>query len=68
MELLTLQSVTSPIIFMNPRSLDIEDFNYELPDSRIARHPLAQRDSCRLLVRHSDGLLEERVFSDLPEL
>jgi len=52
MELLTLQSVTSPIIFMNPRSLDIEDFNYELPDSRIARHP---QDACEPFRRLACG-------------
>ncbi|MDE5744922.1 MAG: S-adenosylmethionine:tRNA ribosyltransferase-isomerase [Paramuribaculum sp.] len=53
---------------MNPRELDIEDFDYNLPDELIARHPLEQRDRCRLLVRHSNGELEERIFCDLPEL
>ncbi|MDE7452550.1 MAG: S-adenosylmethionine:tRNA ribosyltransferase-isomerase, partial [Paramuribaculum sp.] len=53
---------------MNPRELDIEDFDYNLPDELIARHPLEQRDRCRLLVRHSDGELEERIFCELPEL
>lgn len=52
----------------NPKELDIEDFDYCLPDEQIARHPLAQRDRCRLLVRFHDGALEERLFCDLPEL
>lgn len=48
--------------------IKIEDFNYPLPDERIAKHPLADRDRCKLLVRRSDGSLEERVFAELPEL
>lgn len=52
----------------NVFDIKIEDFDYPLPDERIARHPLQQRDSCKLLVRHADGLLEDTVFSRLPEL
>lgn len=48
--------------------IKIEDFNYPLPDERIAKHPLADRDRCKLLVRRADGSLEERVFAELPEL
>ena len=36
----------------DPRLISIDDFDYPLPDSLIARHPLAQRDACRLMVRH----------------
>lgn len=46
----------------------IEDYDYPLPDERIARHPLAERDRCKLLVRRPDGTLETRVFCELPEL
>lgn len=46
----------------------IADFDYPLPDSRIASHPLQQRDACRLLVSGSDGGVEHRLFSDLPDL
>lgn len=53
---------------MNPQAINIEDFNYPLPDQRIAKHPLAERDRCKLLVRKSDGHIEDRLFSDLPEL
>ncbi|MDE6125991.1 MAG: S-adenosylmethionine:tRNA ribosyltransferase-isomerase [Muribaculaceae bacterium] len=48
--------------------IKIEDFNYPLPDERVARHPLADRDRCKLLVRRPDGSLEERVFAELPSL
>ncbi|MFQ5894944.1 MAG: tRNA preQ1(34) S-adenosylmethionine ribosyltransferase-isomerase QueA [Nitrospinota bacterium] len=44
------------------------DFDYELPESFIARHPLPRRDASRLLVlwRESDRL-EHRHFFDLPD-
>ena len=37
---------TSP----NPREIAIADFNYTLPDDRIAAYPLADRDASKLLV------------------
>lgn len=53
---------------MDIRSIEIADFEYPLPDERIAKHPLAERDSCRLLVRSHDGELTDTVFSRIPEL
>lgn len=53
---------------MDPRDISIEDYDYPLPDERIAKHPLQQRDACRLLVRRSDGSLDSRIFSELPDL
>lgn len=50
------------------RHIKIEDFNYPLPDERIARHPLQQRDACRLIVSGADGSLEETVFNRLDQL
>lgn len=54
---------------MNPRDIDIKEYNYPLPDELIAKHPLAQRDACRLLVYDKEQeRTEDRQFSDLPEL
>ncbi len=50
------------------KNLRIDDFDYPLPDERIAKHPLALRDSCKLLVRRSDGSVTDHVFSELPQL
>ena len=47
--------------------IKIEDFDYELPEGRIARYPLAGRDESKLL-RYRDGLVDEFVFRDLPDL
>ncbi len=52
----------------NIKDIHIEEYNYQLPDERIARHPLARRDNCKLLVREHDGKISEHRFSDLPEL
>ncbi|MCM1504774.1 MAG: S-adenosylmethionine:tRNA ribosyltransferase-isomerase [Muribaculum sp.] len=49
-------------------NIKIEDFNYNLPDERIAKHPLAIRDSCKLLLRESGGEISEHVFRDVVAL
>lgn len=51
----------------NIRDLRICDFNYDLPDERIAKHPLAQREKCKLLYWHQ-GIIEDHHFSDVPRL
>lgn len=50
------------------KNIRIEDFDYPLPDEMIPRHPLAQRDACRLLLSRPDGKTAHRRFSDLPDL
>ena len=47
--------------------IHIEDFNYPLPDSRIAKYPLPERDSSKLL-RYENGVVDSFVFRDLPDL
>lgn len=47
--------------------LRIEDFNYELPDARIAKYPLSKRDASKLLI-YNDSVCSESVFSELPSL
>ena len=43
-----------------------DDFDYELPEERIAQAPAEPRDSCRLLVLHrEDGSMEHRRFTDV---
>lgn len=47
-------------------SIKIEDYNYNLPDERIAKYPLAERDASKLLV-YSDGNVSESIFRNIPE-
>ncbi|MBO7101665.1 MAG: S-adenosylmethionine:tRNA ribosyltransferase-isomerase [Bacteroidales bacterium] len=49
------------------KSLRIEDYNYPLPDERIARYPLEQRDHSKLLCLKGDNISEHH-FYDLPSL
>jgi S-adenosylmethionine:tRNA ribosyltransferase-isomerase len=47
----------------------LSDFDYELPQDRIAQQPAEPRDAARLLVLdRRTGALTHRVFRDLPEL
>ena len=48
------------------RYININDFDYPLPDERIAKFPLAERDSSKLLV-YRGGEISERHFSDISE-
>ncbi len=49
------------------KDIRIEDFDYPLPDERIAKHPLADRDSCKLLVNDASGS-SHHVFNEIPDL
>lgn len=48
--------------------IEIADFDYSLPDNLIARHPLEERDSCRLLLSAPGGEIYHRRFYELPSL
>ncbi|MBR0084473.1 MAG: S-adenosylmethionine:tRNA ribosyltransferase-isomerase [Bacteroidales bacterium] len=43
----------------------IEDFNYSLPDERIAKYPIERRDRSKLLV-YKDGHCADDIFCNLP--
>ncbi len=52
---------------METKNIHITDYNYELPDERIAKFPLKERDHSKLLIyRH--GEVSEDVFYHLPAL
>jgi S-adenosylmethionine:tRNA ribosyltransferase-isomerase len=46
--------------------IEIEDFNYSLPENRIRVIPLESRDSAKLLV-YENGEIRDAVFSEIPE-
>lgn len=47
------------------KHIKISDFNYPLPDERIAKFPLAERDHSKLLV-YRQGAVSEDIFTSLP--
>ncbi len=45
--------------------MNISDFDYELPEGRIARFPLGVRDASRLLVARGGGDISETGFAEI---
>ncbi len=59
---------------LDPRNIEIKNYDYPLPDERIAKYPLAQRDQSKLLVWRpapadgaGEGSIEEHHFFELPD-
>ena len=52
---------------MSVKQINISDYNYELPDERIAKFPLEKRDSSKLLT-YTSGAVSTNTFSSLPEI
>ena len=50
------------------KAIHIADFDYPLPDGRIAKHPLTDRAACKLLAADNRGNVNHTVFSELPGL
>ena len=48
------------------QSLFIEDFNYNLPDNRIAKYPQPKRDESKLLV-YNHGSISQNYFFNITE-
>ena len=42
------------------RNININDYNYDLPDEKIAKYPLDERDMSKLLVFDGDKIEEDR--------
>ena len=52
---------------VNPTNIKIEDYNYQLPDNKIAKYPLKQRDLSKLLIMNK-GKISESTFQNIPKL
>lgn len=49
----------------DPKHIHIADYNYPLPEERIAKYPKPVRDESKLLL-YRDGQISEDVFYNLP--
>lgn len=49
------------------RHLRIADYNYPLPEERIAKHPLPQREQCKVLM-FKDNTIAQHIFHEVPQL
>jgi len=45
---------------MHPKDLRIEDYTYDLPDERIAKYPLDERDASKLLIYKQGQITEDK--------
>lgn len=52
---------------MHVKQINISDYNYELPDERIAKFPLEKRDLSKLLT-YTSGKVSTNIFNSLPEI
>ena len=48
---------------METKHIQIKDYNYELPDGRIAKFPIAQRDHSKLLVYNKGNVSEDMFYN-----
>lgn len=51
---------------MHPKELQIKNFTYDLPEDRIAKYPLPERDLSKLLI-YRNGKIEEDIYSNVSE-
>ena len=51
---------------MHPKNISIAEFNYHLPEERIAAFPLKDRDASKLLI-YKDGNITEDIYKNIAE-
>ena len=49
---------------MAPPEINLPDYHYQLPEDRIAQHPLSKRDASKLLV-YCDKVISHKHFRDI---
>ena len=51
---------------IDPKNISIQDYTYQLPEEKIALHPIVERDSAKLLV-YNNGDIKESVYKKIHE-
>lgn len=49
------------------QNINLDKYNYELADERVAKFPLEQRDTSKLLV-YNNGAISHHTFNQIPQL
>lgn len=53
----------------DPQDIQIDSYNYDLPDERIAKYPLAERDQSKLLIYNGKEIIDSRfdqLYNHIP--
>lgn len=50
----------------DPRTISIQDYNYTLPEEKIAKYPLEERDASRLLI-YKDSTITEDIYRHITD-
>lgn len=58
------QDFNSAKTAIDPRAIAIQDYDYNLPEEKIAKFPLEQRDASKLLI-YSDGGIKEDIYRNI---
>jgi S-adenosylmethionine:tRNA ribosyltransferase-isomerase len=51
---------------IHPKNLSIKDYTYHLPDDRIAKYPLPERDASKLLI-YNNGKITKDIYKNLDQ-
>ena len=51
---------------MHPKDISINNFNYHLPNEKIALYPLEQRDHSKLLI-YKSGEIKEDIYRNIAQ-
>jgi S-adenosylmethionine:tRNA ribosyltransferase-isomerase len=51
---------------MHPKNLSISDFDYHLPEEKIAVYPLAERDQSKILI-YKNGTISEDIYRNISD-
>ncbi len=48
------------------REINIDEYDYDLPEDRIAQYPVRKRENSKLLL-YNKGIISQDIFSNIPE-
>ena len=51
---------------MHPKNISIKDYTYTLPEEKIAKYPLEERDDSKLLL-YKNGVIKEDIYKNIAE-
>src|SRR5258705_783597 len=59
-----VSNTTVSCVMKDPRTISIQDYTYSLPEERIAKYPLAERDASKLLIYRA-GAITEDIYENI---